>query len=88
MVLLVDVFRDAPDYFWSVLNCFKKKPRLPSTVSAEPVGPDPIQVVEIQLPGSGAKGRPVTTRLTWDFSNQHTVKWEEPITVLMYDETL
>ena len=84
----MDTFRDAPDYFWGVLQCFKKRPQLPPTVSADPIGPDPIQVIDIQIPGSGAPGRPVTTRLTWDFSNQHTLKWEEPITALMYDDTL
>ena len=56
-VVLVDTFRDAPDYFWGVLQCFKKKAQLPPTVSAEPVGPDPIQVIDIQIPGSGAPGR-------------------------------
>lgn len=84
----MDTFREAPDYFWSVLSCFKKVPKLPPSVRSEPAGPDPIQVVEIQLPGSGTPGRPATTCLTWDFSNQHTVKWEEPITVLMFDDEL
>jgi len=88
MVVLVDTFRDAPDYFWGVLQCFKKKAQLPPTVSAEPVGPDPIQVIDIQIPGSGAPGRPTTTRLIWDFSNQHTLKWEQPITALLYDDSL
>jgi hypothetical protein len=87
-VVLVDTFRDAPDYFWGVLQCFKKKAQLPPTVSADPVGPDPIQVIDIQLPGSGAPGRPVTTRLIWDFSNQHTLRWDEPITALLYDDSL
>ena len=31
-VLLVDTFRDAPDYFWGVLQCCKKKPKLPKSV--------------------------------------------------------
>ena len=38
-VVLVDTFRDAPDYFWGVLQCFKKKAQLPPTISAEPIGP-------------------------------------------------
>ena len=82
----MDTFRDAPEYFWGVLQCCKKKPKLPKTVSAEPTGPEPVQHIEIMLPGSGAPGRPKPLRLSWDFSNQHTIKWEEPICVYMWDD--
>ena len=85
-MLLVDTFRDAPDYFWNVLQCCKKKPRLPPTISAEPTGPDPVQHFEVLLPGSGPPNRPKPISLSWDFSNQHTMKWDEPICVYMWDE--
>lgn len=82
----MDTFRDAPDYFWGVLQCCKKKPKLPKTISAEPTGPDPVQTIDLILPGSGPPGRLKPVRLSWDFSNQHTIKWEEPICVYMYDD--
>ena len=87
-MLLVDNFRDAPDCFWSTLQCFRKRPRLPNTISAVPTGPDPIQTIEVFLPQAAKSARPKPVRITWDFTTQHTLKWDEPITALLYDDTL
>ena len=86
----MDTFRDAPDYFWSALQCFKRKARLPKSVGDGPTGPDPIQTIEISLPGSGPplSEKYHTTRITWDFTSQHTIKWDQPITVMKWDDTL
>merc|ERR1740138_550710 len=86
MTLLVDTFRDAPDYFWGVLQCCKNNPKLPAAIGAGPAAPDPIQHIEVMLPGSGPPGRPKPTRIKWDFTTQHTISWDEPICVYMHDD--
>ena len=85
-MLLVDSFRDAPDCFWSVLHILRKRPKLPKTISATPTGPDPVQILDLELPRALPKG--ASTRIKWDMSSQHTVSWDQPITALMYDEQL
>mmetsp|Transcript_56145 Transcript_56145/g.111449 ORF Transcript_56145/g.111449 Transcript_56145/m.111449 type:complete len:986 (-) Transcript_56145:258-3215(-) len=84
--MLVDAFRDSPDCFWSILQLCRKQPKLPKTVSAEPIAAEPIQHLEIKIPG----GLPVGTtfKIKWDMSAQHTVSWDEPITAVVWDETL
>ena len=60
------------------------------SVGDGPTGPDPIQTIEISLPGSGPplSEKYHTTRITWDFTPQHTIKWDQPITVMKWDDTL
>ena len=85
-MLLVDSFRDSPDCFWSVLQLFRKRAKLPKTVSATPTGPDPVQIIEIQIPNSLPAG--ATHTFKWDMTSQHTLSWEEPITAVVWDESL
>lgn len=85
-VLLVDAFRDAPDYFWTCLQVCRKRPKLAKGFPSGPVGPDPIQVLELELPGALPKGN--ITKIKWDMTSQHTISWDEPITATIYDESL
>ncbi|KOO21552.1 hypothetical protein Ctob_000467 [Chrysochromulina tobinii] len=86
MVLLVDSFREAPDYFWTCLQIFKKHPRLAHGFNATPTGPDPIQVLEFELPRALPRGK--LTRIKWDMTSQHTLSWDEPITATLWDTDL
>ena len=85
-VLLVDSFREAPDYFWTCLQIFKKHPRLAHGFNATPTGPDPIQVLEFELPRALPRGK--LTRIKWDMTSQHTLSWDEPITATLWDTEL
>ena len=85
-MLLVDSFRDAPDYFWTCLQIFRKRPKLAKGFSATPSGPDPVQHLEFELPRALPAGK--MTKIKWDMSSQHTVSWDEPITAMMWDESL
>ena len=85
-MLLVDSFRDAPDCFWTCLQLFRKRAKLAKGFPDTPSGPDPVQHLEFELPRALPAGK--TTRIKWDMSNQHTISWDEPITAMLYDETL
>ena len=77
MPVLVDAFYNAPDSFWTVLQCLRKRPPKLRPGFLEPVGPDKLQEVEISLPGAGSKT--VSAQLTWNLTSQHTLSWSKPI---------
>ena len=90
MVLLVDTFRDAPDCFWGTMAMMKKRPKAPQTAAGDaPSGPDPIQRVQVMMPSPTDPSDPRTevqyapVTIIWDFTSQHTVRWEKPWSALV-----
>ena len=79
--VLIDAFYNAPSLFWSVLSIFRRRPPTLAPEYQQPAGPDPKQYVEVLLAGSGRKKTRST--IEWDMTMQHTIRWKEPITVLV-----
>lgn len=82
MVVLVDAFWNAPSCFWSLLSAVRPKKSLGPGFD-KPLGTDAVKHIEIRMPGAAPHSEP--TRITWNLAGQHTVSWQEPITVLVND---